>query len=152
MFSQYPKPYRIALRTTLATSWGFLAFSGFAGAFIPGRTVLEAVSSNWVIHTSGYMTMIASLIAFLGVVIARKFWWLEWIGAGLTGAGLIHYVSVPWTFLVHGEWGRLQQATVVTAALFGFVIFRLISCAAHAQKLRLQNELDTALLRQINNE
>lgn len=145
MYSNLPKGDRILMRATLAAGWGFTALSGVGGAWFTGKTVAAAEGPAWVIPAAGIATLAASLIAIVGVVAAGKLWWLEWVGAGIAGAGITYYALIPWQYLLAGESGRLQQASLVAAALIGFVTHRIIACLVHARKLARDHATNEAL-------
>lgn len=144
MYSRYTKTERLFLKGTLVSAWAFIGTSGFAGAFMPGRSVLQGAPENWVIHLAGAATLAAALVAILGVIFDKKFWWLEWVGAGFAGAGVVYYAIIPWAYFFGGEMGRLQQASTVAAALIGFIVYRLLENVFHARKLYRLHLLETS--------
>lgn len=145
MYSNLPKLDRVLMRSSLAAGWGFTAMSGVGGAWFTGRTVAAAQGPGWVIPAAGVVTVIAALIALTGVVAGGRWWWLEWVGAGLAGAGITYYALVPWQYLLAGETGRIQQTGTVTAMLVGFVAHRIIACLVHSRKLARDHAATEAL-------
>lgn len=73
----------------------------------------------------------------LGVVSNR--YPLELVAAWFASGGIIIYVATVWYFVFSGTPTRLQQAAYLTA-LFGFYLFRLADCSAHAEKQRAIHE------------
>lgn len=123
------------LKSVLVSGWAAVAVSAVGGTWFTGTTVAAAIEPTWLIVTASALTLVASTVAALGVIIGGKFWRLEWVGAGLAGAGLAYYASVPLSYLIGGEIGRLQQAGLVVSALIGFVVYRMAACWVHSREL-----------------
>lgn len=141
MFSRWRKRYEWPLRLTVVAGWTGTAILGVGGTFFTGRSVTAVTEPTWAVVGGSAVAMVAAVFGIAGILLGGfrrwpRIWRLEWVAAGLAGAGVAYYVLVPWVYVFDGEMGRLQQAGGLLAYLVGFVLFRLIHCFAYDDELR----------------
>lgn len=144
MFSRWPARTAWAMRATVSIGWVGVGISGFGGTFFTGRSVVAATEPTWLVVGGSAAALLGAVLGLAGVLIGGlpgklpRWWRLEWVGAALAGAGLVHYCIVPWVYVSQGETGRIQQAGALVAMLFGFLAFRVIHCWAFGnEQIRL---------------
>ena len=142
MLSIYPRRYRISLRIALVAAWLFAAIGGFGMIVLSPLTIVSELGGI-AIYAAGAIGLAFSLIATWGVAVDR--YRFEWAPAWMAASGFSVYGATLWWLVFSGEWTRLTQASVVTAAIL-FMMSRALFCAAHAARLRSLHSGDTGNL------
>jgi len=137
MYSSFIKRDRVMIRVALSLAWGFTALGGLGGIVVQPTVVTNEVG-NLLPYLSSFAILIFGVVALVGV--ATNHYWLEWAAAWVAAGGAFAYIITVWFTVFTGNMNRLQGAGLFTALLF-FYIYRIVSCAAHARKLRSIHDL-----------
>lgn len=132
MLSTIPKRYSVPIHAAVSAAWIFAALSGLGAIVLSPLTIVSKLGEI-VLYGCGAVTAAASLLAAFGVVANR--YRIEWAASWFAACGLSPYAVTLWWLVFSGEWTRLTQASVVSAAIL-FMVSRALYCAAHAAKLR----------------
>lgn len=127
-----PKRYSLPIRLAVTAAW-LLTLVGGIGAIVLSPLTIVSKLGELLLYGCGAITALASLFAAFGV--AANFYRIEWPASWFAASGLSPYVVTLWWLVFSGEWTRLTQACVVSAAIL-FMVSRALYCAAHAAKLR----------------
>lgn len=134
MYSDLPKGDRVRIVAALSTGWLLSTVSGVASIVSPSSAFVEELGKLFPVM-SGFLLIIGGIAAFIGVTCNR--YYLEWIGASLSSAGLTGYIVAVWATSLSEN--RLQAAASLSVGLL-LMVARIASCAAHAKKKRLLHE------------
>lgn len=136
MYSLLPRPWKIAVKTTISSAWGLLGLGGAYAAIFPTEPLIAdwgpAIPLVW-----GIALAVAATMAIYGLLFDRYRW--EWVAAWIGGAALAPYVVTVWWLWSVGAHDRFVSAVFLTGFLV-CVMSRAVSCAAHAAKLRQDHE------------
>lgn len=132
MFSHLPRRHRAIIRSTLSVAW-LLTAAGGGAAILWTPTTIESELGTRLTHFWGAVAAVASIVAFLGVVLDH--YRMEWAASWFASGGISLYAGVLWWLVSTGSETRLTQALLITALLV-HTLNRAVSCAAHAARLR----------------
>lgn len=155
MFSRWPVKQAWAMRGAVAASWVGIGVAGYGGTFFTARSVVAAAEPTWLVVAGSAAALVGAVLGFLGIIIGgmpkrlHRWWRLEWLGAALSGAGLVYYCIIPWIYMSQGHTERIQQAGVTMAMLFGFLVFRLIHCWAYGEEQLRLHEIATGEVKKL---
>ncbi|QGJ92708.1 hypothetical protein QDA04_gp38 [Microbacterium phage Megan] len=136
MFSGLPPRERRAVQASLIAGWVFATGAGISAALNPTSVTLLEMGPL-VAGMMGGVLALAALVAVVGI--ARQRYRLEWVAAWMASAGFVPYVITIWSLTITINVSWLTAAFIASIALV-FFVFRALSCAAHAAKLRIVHE------------
>ena len=125
--------WRWANRLSLGVAWFSGVMVGVSALLNPPQTVTD-VQPGWISVTWGVLTVLGSLVALYGSVLAK--YQIEGVGSWVAGSGVVAYMLTVWSLVWAGSDTRMTQAWAMTA-LFSFVLARAVSCGSHAYRVRM---------------